>query len=59
MKYNPLGKTGLSVSRLSFGASALGGVYGRAIEIYGPVYKSHKIDGGKVTVTFDHVGLPK
>jgi sialate O-acetylesterase len=31
-------------------------VYGRAVEIYGPVYKSHKIDGGKVTVTFDHVG---
>jgi aryl-alcohol dehydrogenase-like predicted oxidoreductase len=28
MKYNPLGKTGLNVSRLSFGASALGGVYG-------------------------------
>jgi len=28
MKYNPLGRTGLNVSRLSFGASALGGVYG-------------------------------
>jgi L-galactose dehydrogenase len=28
MKYNELGKTGLNVSRLSFGASALGGVYG-------------------------------
>jgi len=28
MKYNLLGKTGLNVSRLSFGASALGGVYG-------------------------------
>jgi len=27
MKYNPLGKTGMSVSRLSFGASALGAVF--------------------------------
>ena len=35
MKFNPLGKTGLSVSRLSFGASALGGVYGPADEAEG------------------------
>ena len=27
MQYNPLGNTGLNVSRLSFGASALGGVF--------------------------------
>ena len=27
MKYNHLGKTGLNVSRLSFGASSLGGVF--------------------------------
>jgi len=27
MKYSPLGKTGLNVSRLSFGASSLGGVF--------------------------------
>jgi L-galactose dehydrogenase len=27
MQYNPLGKTGLKVSRLSFGASSLGGVF--------------------------------
>jgi L-galactose dehydrogenase len=27
MKYNPLGKRGLNVSRLSFGASSLGGVF--------------------------------
>jgi L-galactose dehydrogenase len=27
MKYHPLGKTGLNVSRLSFGASSLGGVF--------------------------------
>jgi len=35
MKYNPLGKTGLNVSRLSFGASALGGVYGPVDEAEG------------------------
>ena len=35
MKSNPLGKTGLNVSRLSFGASALGGVYGPADEAEG------------------------
>ena len=35
MKYNPLGNTGLNVSRLSFGASALGGVYGPADEAEG------------------------
>lgn len=35
MKYNPLGQTGLQVSRLSFGASALGGVYGNADEAEG------------------------
>lgn len=35
---------------------ALGGVHGKKVEIYGPTYKSHKIDGGKVRVDFDHVG---
>ena len=35
MKYNLLGKTGLTVSRLSFGASALGGVYGPVDETEG------------------------
>ena len=35
MQYNPLGKTGLTVSRLSFGASALGGVYGPVDEATG------------------------
>lgn len=35
---------------------ALGGVYGKPVEIYGPIYKSHKIQEGKVIVSFDHVG---
>ena len=46
MEYNPLGRTGLKVSQLSFGASSLGGVFhdideSRAIEA---VYTA--IDGG-------------
>ena len=35
MKFNPLGQTGMNVSRLSFGASALGGVYGNVDEAEG------------------------
>lgn len=35
---------------------ALGGVYGKKVEIYGPTYKSHKVDGDKVVVSFTHVG---
>jgi len=35
---------------------ALGGVYGKDVQIYGPVYKSYKIKGNKVIISFDHVG---
>lgn len=35
---------------------ALGGVYGKDVQIYGPVYKSYKIEGSKVIIRFDHVG---
>jgi sialate O-acetylesterase len=35
---------------------ALGMVYGRKIEYYGPVYASHKVEGNKVRVSFTHVG---
>jgi sialate O-acetylesterase len=35
---------------------ALGAVYGRKIEIYGPIYESHTIAGGRVRVNFTHVG---
>jgi sialate O-acetylesterase len=35
---------------------ALGGVYGKKVAIYGPVYKAHAVAGDKVRVTFDHVG---
>ena len=35
---------------------ALGMVYGRKLEYYGPTYASHKIEGDKVRVSFSHVG---
>ena len=35
---------------------ALGFVYERDVEIYGPVYASHKVNGGSVRVSFSHVG---
>jgi sialate O-acetylesterase len=35
---------------------ALGTVYGQKIEFSGPMYKSMKVDGNKVEITFDHVG---
>ena len=35
---------------------ALGMVYGRKLEIYGPIYESHKIEGDKVRVSFTHIG---
>ena len=48
------------VNKSGYGARAarvaLGGVYGKDVEIYGPVYKSYKIEGNKVIISFDHVG---
>ena len=35
---------------------ALGMVYAKKIEYYGPVYDSHKVEGNKVRVSFKHVG---
>ena len=35
---------------------ALGMVYGKKIEYYGPVYKSHKVEGNKIRIKFTHVG---
>ena len=35
---------------------ALGAVYGKPLEYYGPVYQSHKIEDGKIHITFTHVG---
>lgn len=35
---------------------ALGSVYGHDVAICGPVYKSHKVEGNTIRVTYDHVG---
>jgi len=35
---------------------ALGFVYGREVEIYGPIYDSHSVEGGKIRIRFKHVG---
>lgn len=35
---------------------ALGFAYGREVEIYGPIYASHKVEGDKIRVQFTHVG---
>lgn len=35
---------------------ALGAVYGRAVEYYGPQYKSHAVEGNKLRIFFTHIG---
>jgi sialate O-acetylesterase len=35
---------------------ALGKVYDKKVEYYGPVYASHSVDGGKVRIKFTHIG---
>ena len=35
---------------------ALGMVYAKKVEYYGPVYQAHKVEGAKVRVTFTHIG---
>ena len=35
---------------------ALGFVYARNVEIYGPVYESHAVEGNQIRVRFSHVG---
>jgi sialate O-acetylesterase len=35
---------------------ALGMVYGKKVEYYGPTYASHQVNEGKVTLAFKHVG---
>jgi sialate O-acetylesterase len=48
------------VNKLGYGARsahvALGAVYGRSVEIYGPVYKEHKVEGPKVIISYTHIG---
>lgn len=35
---------------------ALNGEYGRKLESGGPLYRSHRIEGDRVIITFDHIG---
>ena len=35
---------------------ALGSAYGKKVAICGPVYRSHKVEGAKIRVSFDHLG---
>ena len=48
------------VNKSGYGARAarvaLGMVYGKGVEYYGPLYASHKVEGNKVRVAYTHVG---
>jgi sialate O-acetylesterase len=48
------------VNKSGYGARAsrvaLGMAYGQRVEIYGPVYQSHRVEGSKVRISFSHVG---
>ncbi len=48
------------VNKSAYGARAaqvaLAAVYGRKIEVLGPLYASQQIDGGKIALSFTHVG---
>lgn len=35
---------------------ALGLAYGKEIEYYGPMYRSHQVEGARIRIHFDHVG---
>lgn len=35
---------------------ALSQVYNTGVQAYGPTYRDHKVEGGKVVIQFDHVG---
>jgi sialate O-acetylesterase len=35
---------------------ALGAVYGKPVEYYGPLYQSFRVEGGKVRIAYTHVG---
>jgi len=50
---HPLNKSGYGARACRV---ALGAVYGKDVEIYGPVYDSHKIEGATIRITFKHVG---
>jgi sialate O-acetylesterase len=48
------------INKSGYGARAarvaLGMVYGRKVEVYGPLYQSRNVEGNKIRVSFNHVG---
>jgi sialate O-acetylesterase len=50
---HPVNKSGYAARAAQV---ALGVVYGRKVEYYGPIYKSHEVEDGKVRIAFTHVG---
>jgi sialate O-acetylesterase len=50
---HPPNKSGYATrdSQVAFGA-----VYGEPVEYYGPMFQSGKVDGGKIEISFTHVG---
>jgi sialate O-acetylesterase len=48
------------VNKSGYGARAarvaLGFAYDRSLEIYGPLYQSHQVEGDKIRICFSHVG---
>ena len=50
---HPVNKTGYVERAIRV---ALGFVYGKSVEISGPLYASHAIEGNKVRVKFTHIG---
>ena len=50
---HPINKSGYGARACQV---ALGHVYEKKVAIYGPIYGSHKIEGNKIRITFNHVG---
>ena len=50
---HPMNKSGYGLRACRV---AMGAVYKKDVEIYGPLYDSHKVEGAKIRITFKHTG---
>ncbi len=50
---HPINKSGYATRESRV---ALGAVYGKPIEYYGPMFESSKVEGAQIRITFTHVG---
>ena len=50
---HPINKSGYGLRACRV---ALGAAYGKDVEIYGPIYDSHKVEGASIRITYKHVG---